>query len=1179
MGGCATPHYEEETVLNTITGCDNSSNSWINKYRTPGHWIPDESTPIKTIRVNWIVCRDDDGLNGWQDIPEFHESVGVIFDRLNERFSNSLPRGYPLTCEPDYTHVHDTRIRFELNEVIFLDNTTFNLGCNRTAILDHVFQEYPDSRNSLNHIFTQPENACISGAWGLYGLYNNQDASYVHTWGSMWSDWNAAFSDHIYHIAHEYSHAVGLGHIYNWEYLNIDHYDFLDDVFGLCAEPDCICPDPDDCHCSTPPPSNYVCHLRLGCFWGNHTINTPSMSGSYDQRYISPKSAGRMHRALSLYNNNFRLNNKPMHKYVKEDHSYQIPLTINENETWDFAIKMYQDIVIEPGNTLTITCEVKMPIDGKIIVKPGAQLIVNGGTIKDAHGDFWQGITVLGQQNLPQNTQNQGAVRLSNGAIIENAVIGIQLYDRQSDGEPIESTAGGYLLATDSYFKNNQKAIEGGYYDYSGSVVQNCEFIINSDYYDKTLNIPTFVYIHRINSFGFRGNLFKNEVTDLSVATEKLPIGIRSYNAGLKVLGLNVFENLQYGIKATESSFLNVSEISNNTFTKNFTGIYMSGVNTPQIFFNTFESIPFNAGLPVEQKFTGIYLDGVEGHSVEENTFYSDLSGVPVKQHVSIGLVVNNGGAQNVEVYKNTFHHLVFGILAQNNNRSMSGDAGLCIKCNDFNNNGSDVSVTKDLITPPIHSGIASHQGSGLEDDNAPAGNLFSQTNSNLQWQFNNLTGIPNQITYWYHNYSTEPRLVPNNNYVNNILKMQNIYADYDLACTSHQSSGGSGGGLGDAKSRMAAADTGEEEAKTTLEALVDAGDTPALQTEVSTAAPSEAYEIHNELLETSPYTSDEVLVNATEREDVLNNALIRDVLVANPQAAKNEEVLTAIDNRANAMPDYMKNQINQGIDIVSAKEELEAAAFFHRTSYTNAESDLIFIYLSDTTLSHPMDSVLFLLSTSKNIYAHYQMASIYLNKQDYVNMNVVLDNIENEFELNEMQQTEYEQLSAYFDIMQTVYSSDRNIDQLNSAEKAELLDWYDNEVNLASVYARNILSITGDIDYQEPYILPDELKSSTVEFNTNHQNKSIDSYDMMKLYPNPAKDYLVCEYEIIGEFTEASINMIKSGSGKSQYSQKLNQAQDAKTIDLRELSAGNYMIILMVDGKQLSTGKFSIVR
>lgn len=65
-----------------------------------------------------------------------------------------------------------------------------------------------------------------------------------------------------------------------------------------------------------------------------------------------------MHRALAL---------KSVRRYVKNCPYSPIPLEITENETWDFNIKLYTDIIIKQGVTLTITCKVLMPDQAKII--------------------------------------------------------------------------------------------------------------------------------------------------------------------------------------------------------------------------------------------------------------------------------------------------------------------------------------------------------------------------------------------------------------------------------------------------------------------------------------------------------------------------------------------------------------------------------------------------------------------------------------------------------------------------------------------------------------------------------------------------------------------------------------------------------------------------------------------
>ena len=78
-------------------------------------------------------------------------------------------------------------------------------------------------------------------------------------------------------------------------------------------------------------------------------------------------------------------------------------------------MKFYQDIVIKSGNTLTVQCEVQFVPDAKIIVEPGAKLIIDGGklTNDNYYRTFWQGIEVWGNHNLPQTETNQGVVEFS----------------------------------------------------------------------------------------------------------------------------------------------------------------------------------------------------------------------------------------------------------------------------------------------------------------------------------------------------------------------------------------------------------------------------------------------------------------------------------------------------------------------------------------------------------------------------------------------------------------------------------------------------------------------------------------------------------------------------------------------------------------------------------------------
>lgn len=78
------------------------------------------------------------------------------------------------------------------------------------------------------------------------------------------------------------------------------------------------------------------------------------------------------------------------------------PLFVSSNSTWNGVYDGVNDIVVNSGVILTVTGEITMHENKKIIVKPYAKLIIDGGTITNACNDFWQGIEVQGNSALCQ---------------------------------------------------------------------------------------------------------------------------------------------------------------------------------------------------------------------------------------------------------------------------------------------------------------------------------------------------------------------------------------------------------------------------------------------------------------------------------------------------------------------------------------------------------------------------------------------------------------------------------------------------------------------------------------------------------------------------------------------------------------------------------------------------------
>ncbi len=106
---------------------------------------------------------------------------------------------------------------------------------------------------------------------------------------------------------------------------------------------------------------------------------------------------------------------------------------------------------------------------------------------------------------------------------------------------------------------------------------------------------------------------------------------------------------------------------------------------------------------------------------------------------------------------------------------------------------------------------------------------------------------------------------------------------------------------------------------------LEDGGDTEELNTDVQTSWPEEAFEIYSELMANSPYLTDTVMVSSVEKENVLNSAMVTDILSSNPQAAKSDSVQQSLDSRTYQLSNNQRAQIDQGLFTIGAMEALKA--------------------------------------------------------------------------------------------------------------------------------------------------------------------------------------------------------------------------------------------------------------
>lgn len=829
---------------------------------------------------------------------------------------------------------------------------------------------------------------------------------------------------------------------------------------------------------------------------------------------------------------------------------------IKENEVWKGLYRIPGDIVVSENAVLTINGVVKMKKGQKIKVEIGGQLIIDGGILtNNCRNEFWEGIEVEGTKDKPENLLYQGMVYVKNKGTIQNAKVGLHSINTNS----YPSTGGGIIIANNATFRNNIVALQLEKY-YSNSIANFvlCQFITDPDFFDGY----DFKYFARLNEVGavkFLGCSFVNTTT----ATNPINTGIGIYS------NWSHFVVDQYCIKSDETKCI---EYQKCKFDNLVYGIYNWGtlggktfsVRNSEFYLNDcglFASSTYNAIVKgniftvsvLGDRRSGIYLDYCSGYVIEDNSFKYMFGESPVS--AIRGIIINNSGEQDNYIYRNTFNLLEYGICAQDMNRNKDGSCGLHIKCNNFNNTKYDISITRSQ--PLAGYGIATAQGS-TGDCLKPAGNLFSNlpTSTGYYGILNNCE----RIEYTHHSPTFESRVKPSN-YTNSTVTLYPTGLEYSPACCPEHILGGGGSIDQDVIDQKTMADSIQSE----LSLLIDDGNTNDKLFIVNTALEEENFEIHTDLLNTSPFVSDTVIQTVIYKEDVFNNAMVRDIMVANPKSAKSETVLDILDNRIEPMPEYMRDEIMEGLDTLSMRELLEIKMQIGNSNYTYGFNRLLAESFND---SLNIDNLNNLLELDNTFTSKIKKAWLKFEMGDTLQAINKLDSINLTNQLSTAQILELNELRAYM-----VWLTE--VDGIDSTNLVSLNYFMASPSAYVSASARGLLISNNLLQYSEPYLVPDfTKKSEVIKVGKNHLNLSTH----VKIYPNPSKNYITIEYNLNGKNSNTTI-LIVDQSGKLVNTMALSKEQDQMLFSTKNLKPGNYFVRLIADGKLCATSRFTIIK
>ena len=440
---------------------------------------------------------------------------------------------------------------------------------------------------------------------------------------------------------------------------------------------------------------NYTYTLQIN----NPELFTYVWSGSQSVKYVSSSLNTAIFRPTSTGNGTINVDvyyyGQHYARYTKSVNvtsDYTVigtsPISITTNTTWSTGNYLLQsDAEVEPNATLTITATVFCSPDAKIIVKPNGRLRIVGGHLKGiCEDEQWQGIQVWGNSNKHQMVENgqynQGYVELCDSAIIENAIIGIDVW-KPND----YMTTGGIIDAENAHFINNAMAVYFHPYEnqyenpnQNGTIIvkdnvsrfKNCDFIVN-DYY-----LGPEVFEKHVSLYGVRGVKFSgcNFVFQDNRFSSIWPTGIHAYDAGFSLTGAcnsnnhfypcqvldnSTFDGFYKAVVSINDGSVGVRSVTvkNTDFTNNNIGIYAfkSG-------FATILNSNFSIGDSI-QCAAGIIAENTPNFIIEQDTFnLADQT-----PYYDYGVVIKNSKSQNL-VYKNVFNGLYCANLSIGRNNT-----------------------------------------------------------------------------------------------------------------------------------------------------------------------------------------------------------------------------------------------------------------------------------------------------------------------------------------------------------------------------------------------------------------------------------------------------------------------------------------------------------------------------
>ncbi len=779
------------------------------------------------------------------------------------------------------------------------------------------------------------------------------------------------------------------------------------------------------------------------------------------------------------------------------------------------AYKMYRNLVLEPGAKVTLNgTSLSFPKDSGIVVKPRAQLNVNGGTLTNFTGcgftGLWRGIRVEGLPRAPHTEEYQGFLSIGPGTTISHAEVGVRVSNMNvADG-------GGILKVVGATFVDNIVGIRfDPYHSPNQSRVSNSTFTTTGYMAQQGIIPKWFIELNRITPVAIRDNTFHNTSPESYSLTDR-GYGVMAQDADVCIdtkFVANTFTNLFTAVNAVSTRDVPSLTVRGAIITDCFNGIHVSGYPTPVV-------EHCNIHLPYEA-----YQDRVPtGISAEALNSISFTGNAIMGNGMGYGIFLNDRVGLSGIIGENLLDYLQVGVMAASGEPShVPGfTSSVQLQCNWFSDNLlADIYVTGN--------GVANEQGTKrISASNrfmkAPDYNIFSST-------------MP--LTYYaYRNDFFPPAC--NDKVV--VLEAERL-ADCGIIIPLR--------GMED----IARYNDSLNLACDMLLALQDLGETSAL---VETVEGEEnPLILRNVLLRSSPLLSDTVMVTASDDAVPLPNLMLAQVLMSNPQAAKSAAVLQALNERENTLPDYLMEAIHDAGSGYSPIDGAKSEIAFHRVNRDILAGRLLARFTADT-LGKPYDSIRMLPDYHPDRIYRYLSAFTHVEQGNHEEALAALQSMAGEPGLTPGELQETEGVTRLVNILAGLEQAGIPLELMDSDARATIEEMATQGVGLAALLAGNVLVIADRIPF-----LAQELALGDAHSGSHSGEWSI----LLELEPYPVTDYVVAVYDMGSKPCRTPRISVVNSKGDVMYNELLTRSRFQILVEVEGWNPGTYTVQL-ADGE-----------